>query len=129
MAPDGRPRPAAEVAGRRVVAFAGIARPERFRATLEALGAEIREFIPFPDHHAFGAADLRRILDAARNHPHDLLLTTEKDLARLAATESGRRLEGAGIAAIRIEGHVLEPERAAFRDLLLSAVTAPGGGR
>jgi tetraacyldisaccharide 4'-kinase len=73
----------AALAGRAVVAFAGIARPEKFFATLTTAGAELVAHRKFPDHHRFSAAtlnDLRQ--EAARLHA--LLVTTPKDAARLA---------------------------------------------
>jgi len=44
---------AQRLAGKRVVAFAGIARPQKFFATLSALGAEIVDSLVFPDHHPY----------------------------------------------------------------------------
>src|SRR5262249_44114133 len=40
------------LAGRPVAAFCGIGNPEAFRRTLAGLGAELRAFRTFPDHHA-----------------------------------------------------------------------------
>lgn len=62
--------------GRRVHAMAGIGRPERFFSQLESMGLSI-ERRPFPDHHAFSAADLA-IPDG------DVLLMTEKDAVKCA---------------------------------------------
>lgn len=45
-------RPLAELAGRRVLAAAGIARPQRFFAMLRAAGVELDER-PLPDHHDY----------------------------------------------------------------------------
>jgi tetraacyldisaccharide 4'-kinase len=71
------------LAGARVVAFAGIGAPERFFTTLRGLGAVITEALTFADHHVYRAADAERLLDLA--HRLDaMLVTTEKDLARLA---------------------------------------------
>jgi tetraacyldisaccharide 4'-kinase len=69
------------LAGRRVVAIAGVARPERFVATLERCGAQVVERIFRPDHHAYDAADAAAIVKAAKlAWP----VTTEKDLVKLA---------------------------------------------
>ncbi len=66
-----------------VVAFAGIGVPERFFATLAALGASTVATRTFPDHHTFTPADAAGLLDLARTHGATLV-TTEKDRARLA---------------------------------------------
>jgi len=78
------------LAGAPVVAFAGIVHPDRFFSLLERLGARLVVRVPFPDHHVFSRADADRLLSLAEeNGAH--LVTTEKDLARLA----GGRLSGA----------------------------------
>jgi tetraacyldisaccharide 4'-kinase len=69
-----------------VVAFAGIGVPDRFFATLTALGADPVARVAFPDHHLFTAADAARLLDLARIRGATLV-TTEKDRARLAGGE------------------------------------------
>jgi tetraacyldisaccharide 4'-kinase len=70
----------------RVVAFAGIANPDRFFALAKGLGANLVETIRLPDHHAFRGGDARRLL-ALADDAEALLVTTEKDHVRLA----GRR--------------------------------------
>lgn len=67
----------------RLIAFAGIGRPEKFRATLEAAGAQVLHLHAFPDHHPYTEADLRPILDAAGDA---IVVTTPKDAMRLPAT-------------------------------------------
>lgn len=72
----------AALAGRRVLAFAGIGRPEKFFASLREAGAQIAAMRAFPDHHPFRAADLARLAaDAERLGAG--LATTEKDAMRL----------------------------------------------
>lgn len=65
-----------------LVAFAGIANPERFYGLVERLGGNIAARVSFPDHHAFTRADAERLLALAREKGA-LLVTTEKDLVRL----------------------------------------------
>lgn len=67
-------RAPAHFRGRRVVAMAGIGRPERFFGQLEAMGLTL-ERRPFPDHHTYTAADVA-IQDG------DVLLMTEKDAVK-----------------------------------------------
>lgn len=69
--------------GEPVVAFAGIGRPEKFFATLRALGARLVAAEGFPDHHAYDDRVLNRLLRLARGHDA-MLVTTEKDAVRLS---------------------------------------------
>jgi tetraacyldisaccharide 4'-kinase len=70
--------------GRRVFAFAGIGRPEKFFDTLRACGAELVGARSFDDHQAFEADDLRRLAVAAKAARAEIIVTTEKDAARIA---------------------------------------------
>ena len=78
------PGAAARLAGARVVAFAGIGRPEKFYASLRALGVELVDTHDFADHHAFAAGELSAVADAAQARDA-VLVTTEKDVARIGA--------------------------------------------
>lgn len=69
--------------GKRVLAFAGIARPRKFFDSLSKSGAKLAEGVDFPDHHVFTKADCERLLAAARHHKAKLV-TTEKDHVRIA---------------------------------------------
>jgi tetraacyldisaccharide 4'-kinase len=64
-----------------VIAFAGIAKPDRFFAALETLKVTISKRIQFPDHHTYSPTDFGRLDGGCR-------ITTEKD---------AMRLEGSGI--------------------------------
>ncbi len=78
------PDAAAELAGVRVLAFAGIARPEKFFATLAAIGADIAERVEFADHHRYAAAEIAELTRRAAGLGARLV-TTEKDWVRLDA--------------------------------------------
>jgi len=77
--------PAAEgpaLAGRRVYAFAGIGRPEKFFASLQVAGAVIAGRRTFADHHAFTRREIDELTAAAKSAGADLV-TTAKDRLRL----------------------------------------------
>ena len=78
--PDNR-RQAADFAGERVVALAGIGHPERFFSTLASLGLRCDATLAFPDHHAFTAADLPQA---------DALVVTTKDAVKLHGINHAR---------------------------------------
>jgi len=91
LARQGEPRfilePHTPPAGRRVVAVAGIARPARFFDALRAGGWDVAREIVFRDHHWFSRRDLAAIERAAQSARADLIVTTEKDAARLKAED------------------------------------------
>lgn len=72
---------AADLAGRELHALAGIGDPSRFFRTLAGLGLDFVPH-PFPDHHAYSAADL----DFGRGA---VLLMTEKDAVKCAGLTAG----------------------------------------
>src|SRR5688572_2526824 len=75
--------------GEAIVAVAGIARPDRFFADLEAAGLPPRATLVFHDHHPYTDADIGRIAAAARGNGATIVLTTEKDAVRLSACSLG----------------------------------------
>lgn len=73
---------AAELTGRRVLAFAGIADPGKFFATLADAGVAVAAQCGFPDHHRYSSADAAALIARAERDGLQLV-TTEKDAARL----------------------------------------------
>ena len=71
-----------ELAGKSVLAFAGIGRPEKFYETLKTLGAWVRRTRSFADHHHYSASELASLRLTAHQH-HLTLATTEKDYVRI----------------------------------------------
>jgi tetraacyldisaccharide 4'-kinase len=78
-----------DIAGRRALAVAGIARPQRFFSALRAQGWEVVGEVRYRDHHRFTAADLSRIAALACESHADLILTTEKDAVRMQDLPAG----------------------------------------
>lgn len=72
---------ASALAGMRVFAFAGIGRPEKFIASLEAQGAEVAGSCFFDDHHPYTEDEIAQLKAIAGE---TMLVTTEKDFVRLS---------------------------------------------
>ena len=108
----------AAIGRRKVLAFAGIGDPEKFFDTLTAAGIEAAERAGFPDHHRFTAGEAEGLMaraDAAKL----MLLTTEKDKARLAGD---RRLSAFAERASALPVRLVIDEQDAFRNMILSSV-------
>lgn len=71
------------VAGKNVLAFAGIGHPQRFYDALAEAGAHVAETRSFGDHHPFKIAELQELERIAVRSSLQLI-TTEKDAARLS---------------------------------------------
>jgi tetraacyldisaccharide 4'-kinase len=89
IAPDAKS--AATIRDQRVLAFAGIGRPEKFFSTLRACGANVVRKYPFPDHHPYSREQLEQLAQAAKQESL-LLVTTEKDSARVGLAAEGIEL-------------------------------------
>lgn len=97
------------------VAFAGIGRPEKFFDTLKAMEVDVRDAVPFPDHHKFSSGDLNYLNRLAADNGATLI-TTEKDLARLSPDQRE------GIVALAVE---VIFDRRADLDKMLADVIKP----
>jgi tetraacyldisaccharide 4'-kinase len=100
-----------DLAGRTVFAFAGIGRPQKFFDTVAATGAIVKGTHSFDDHYFYKPADLTNLRAEARGA---LLVTTEKDLVRLAPAQRQ------GIEALAVTAQFDDP--AALAALLEKAV-------
>lgn len=90
--------PLAKLTPGRYVAFAGIGRPERFFDSLQKIeGVELVEAVPYPDHHAFTAADLDYLMKLSSERDARLV-TTDKDHVRLPA-EMKSKVQRASVEA------------------------------
>ncbi|MFO1102287.1 MAG: tetraacyldisaccharide 4'-kinase [Methylocystis sp.] len=80
LVPD--PDAAEALRGARIVAFAGVARPEKFFDSLEKCGAIVAARLSFDDHRRFTEQDYAT-LSALRQRLSARLVTTEKDAVRI----------------------------------------------
>ena len=88
----------------RIIAFAGIGRPEKFFQTVRRCTPNLIDCIAFPDHHDFSENDARDLLGRAFGEDA-VLLTTEKDWVRLTDNQSAlsELRENAQTLPIRLE--------------------------
>ncbi|MDE0060462.1 MAG: tetraacyldisaccharide 4'-kinase [Defluviicoccus sp.] len=105
--PDG-----AGIADRKVVAFAGIARPEKFFATLRTLGCRIEHTRAFADHHRYREAEIAVLLQIAASRGA-VAVTTAKDAVRLPPALRG---------AVRVLDIVFEWNDAAAEEALIAEI-------
>ena len=108
----------AALAGRRILAFAGIADPDKFFVTLAEAGLTVVERHGFADHHRFTAADAQTLTARAQSE-NLMLVTTEKDQARMAGEPHLGELTGRTNA---LPARLVIDEDDAFRDLMLNVV-------
>jgi len=78
--------PLSRLAGRTVDLVSAIGNPDAFQATIEGLGARVREHRRFADHHPYAAADLAGLGAADPDDPQAqpvAVVTTSKDAVKL----------------------------------------------
>jgi tetraacyldisaccharide 4'-kinase len=106
------------LAGERLLAFAGIGRPEKFFTTLRRLDAMLVDAQAFPDHHLFRGAEID-LLRRRAAHSGARLITTRKDIVRLPPELR------AGIEVLEVEVRWLDP--AAIAQLMAPVIFRAGG--
>ncbi|MDE3016106.1 MAG: tetraacyldisaccharide 4'-kinase [Pseudomonadota bacterium] len=73
------------VCGKKLLAFCGIARPQKFFDALGGAGASVTDTAAFPDHYPYKESDLNALIKKAA-HLKATLATTAKDAVRLPAS-------------------------------------------
>ena len=105
--PGGQAEALAAMRHRSLMAFAGLARPEVFAATLQELRVDLKGFRIFPDHHAYSQEELDHLTEAARAMGAEALVTTGKDWARLGERWDAEVL----LWVLEVEARLAEPEQ------------------
>jgi tetraacyldisaccharide 4'-kinase len=98
-------QPPTALAGRRVFAVAGLARPVALRDSLAGLGAEIVGYRDLPDHHRFRPGEVEALHRLARDVGAELIVTTEKDAVRWPVTTPG----DPPVTVLRVEARLDDP--------------------
>jgi tetraacyldisaccharide 4'-kinase len=109
-------------AGDRVLALAGIGRPQRFFDDLVAAGWIIADTFTVRDHHWFTQSDVDRVARAAERVGARYVLTTEKDEVRLERCDLSRL----PILAVPLTVSIEPPE---FIDWLIERVARARAGK
>ena len=119
-------QPLDRLTGARIAAFAGIGNPAAFRTSLTNLGTTLVGFRPYPDHHAYAAAELDALGDWAARLRADLIVTTLKDLVKVRT----ERLGDIPLMALEIAMEILPAGDApASFESLIKHLVAPAAER
>lgn len=86
---------------RRVIAFCGVARPERFFHELRAAGVVAASEIAFADHHAYTQTNVDDLLRLQKDKNCSGFVTTEKDAINLGARAA--QLQPLAVARVTME--------------------------
>lgn len=71
------------LANKKVLAFAGIAKPENFFEDLKKEGVSISTCCAFSDHHEYSKKDCENLIELAKSQQLDCVLCTEKDWVKV----------------------------------------------
>ena len=110
--PDDTSIPKSEIKEKRLLAFCGIARPERFFSLLAKEGLNPLLTLAFPDHHSYPEPTKNKIIDSFQRIEADAMITTEKDVFKLAD------LKGLDRFPVYYNTIDLQVEGTFYRDLL-----------
>ncbi len=126
------PQPVASLRHKPVFAFAGIAAPRSFHLAIQSIPAHIVDFWAFPDHYFYAERDLTKMQKEFRRLERRLgmkeliLLTTEKDFARLYRSPYLHHLAGLPLYVLRIRMRPLSNEEETRLQKLITFAPAYG---
>lgn len=106
--------------GRRVVAYAGLGRPEKFAVTLRQLGAEVVALHPLDDHGTPTETQAALILRQAQD-ADALVVATEKDVVKLGAQP---HLAALAAATVSVPVRLVFDDRDGVQRLLAGVINA-----
>lgn len=79
----GDTNPFSQLAGRRIIAFCGIADPAAFFDGLESSGVKLLSTLALPDHTEYGPQEMEALGRLKRQYKADCFMTTAKDAVKL----------------------------------------------
>lgn len=108
--------------GCKILLLTGIAKPAPLKAELEHRGAEVT-LKQFADHHNFSEGEIKNIAESFdKINGEKLIITTEKDAARLTSLPSLPQIIKENIFALPIEVDFLDGRRKEFDTLVTEKV-------
>ncbi len=116
---------AGELEGRRVMAVTGIARPDKFFASLQEVGAIVVQMHDFPDHHFFSEQEADNLLSLSKTDEAAIIMT-RKDWVRLPANGQRGRLRERALV-LDVAAGLDRPED--FLSLLQRSIISPVSDR
>jgi tetraacyldisaccharide 4'-kinase len=102
--------------GKSVAIFSGIGDPDSFEGLIKNLGAHVAVSLKFPDHYSYTQKDLENILHEARQKGAGVVITTEKDAARII--NSRVQAPYLQLLYLRIELRIIKKDEQGFLDRL-----------
>ena len=81
-----QPHSLSSVAGKKAIAFCGIGNPRGFERTVLSTGVKCEQIEHFADHHHYSPDDLSKLAQLVRASSAEVVLTTQKDLVKIAPT-------------------------------------------
>jgi tetraacyldisaccharide 4'-kinase len=112
----GELRPFAELAGKRIVAFCGIANPAAFFDGIEASGVPLVSTLAFPDHTGYGTREIEALGRLKQQSRAGCLITTAKDAVKLQSYAG--IIGDCYVARLELTLHNPEPLTAALDEIL-----------
>lgn len=108
---DGKPISMSEIDGKNIALICAIGDPESFEDSVKSLGARVTLRYYFLDHHKYTEAELSAVLDECRKKDIDTIVTTEKDVPRLAQSVKRKAQNGVRFLALGVELKIDNEER------------------
>ncbi len=114
-----------DLRGKSALVVAGIAKPGPLEAYVASL-AQTTHLLSYPDHHYFVSKDLDEIETTLRNWQVEdkIIVTTQKDAARLLLHRERLERDGWQVAVLPIQVRFLFDGAAVFNEAILSYVAA-----
>ncbi|MGD2246217.1 MAG: tetraacyldisaccharide 4'-kinase [Candidatus Aminicenantes bacterium] len=100
---------------KKILAFSGIARPDRFFSLLTKLEIRPCSILKFPDHHPYPHTSVKKIIDTYKTRQADSIITTEKDFVKI---EDNRAFQNIPVFYLKIDLNIDK----AFYDTILTSL-------